>query len=169
MIKVRLARPSEVHVLIDLLLELAEFEKLEESFNPRPEVLKRQISQSANPWLRACLAFDGDLAVGMSLFYAGEYSSFRSGWRVHLEDVYVKPAYRGRGLLRKLLVQVAQTASFNDLQEMTLSVLDWNGGAIAVYKKLGAEETGYKVTEDGRKWLNMTFRGEALQVLSRSR
>lgn len=166
MLKVRLARPSEVYVVIDLLLELAEFESLEKDFNPDPDLLSRQISQSANPWLRACLAFEESQAVGVALFYEGEYSSFKTSWRIHLEDVYVKPEYRGRGLLRKLLVQAAQAAWFNGTHELTLSVLDWNTEAIAAYEKLGAVEVGYRIDESGNNWRMMAIRGKALKALT---
>lgn len=152
--------------VIKLLRELAVFERMEDEFHPKESSLQAHVSHNAAMPLHIYLAMDDGKAVGVVVFYVGEYSSFKTGWRVYLEDIFVAESHRGRGLLRRLLQPVARLAQSCEIAEIAFSVLDWNENAIAAYKRLGAVETGYKVAEDGVKWLTMAFRGDTLDALA---
>uniref|UniRef100_A0A803K8F7 Diamine acetyltransferase 2-like n=1 Tax=Xenopus tropicalis TaxID=8364 RepID=A0A803K8F7_XENTR len=104
-----------------------------------------------------CLPFPpGAPFAGYALF-ANSYSSW-TGRTLHLEDLYVSPHFRGRGLGRLLMKKVAQEALRSGCSQIHLTVLKWNDPAIQLYRSLGAEslteEPGYQV---------MSFKLEALR------
>lgn len=152
--------------VMSLLRQLAIFEKMEDDFSPDTDRLRVQLSHNANPQLHIKLAYDSVTPVGVVIYYIGDYTSFRSRWRVYLEDVFVKESHRGRGVLRKLLKPVAELAVDRRIEEIAFAALVWNQNAIAAYKHLGAVETGDKVDERGDRWRTMAFRGRALVALA---
>ncbi|XP_056409093.1 thialysine N-epsilon-acetyltransferase-like, partial [Hyla sarda] len=97
--------------------------------------------------------------AGYALF-ANSYSSW-TGRTLHLEDLYVSPTFRGRGLGRRLMKKVAQEGVRSGCSQIHLSVLKWNSPAISLYRSLGAqnltEEPGYQV---------MSFQEEALRNMA---
>lgn len=151
--------------VIELLRQLAVFEKMEGGFEPDEDCLRTHLESSINP-LHIYLACDGLKPVGVVVFYVGQYSTFKSRWRVYLEDIYVAKEYRGQGLLRRLLQPVALHALQAGHTEVAFSVLDWNKNAQAAYQALGAEVEGHYVERAGQTWLRMVFRGEALEALA---
>ena len=154
----RTAGPDDVDALCDLILGLADYEKLLHEAHPDPEALRQHLAENANPRCEALLANDqitGD-AVGFALFFPN-YSTFLTRWGIYLEDLYVKPAFRGRGIGFALLQRVAQIAVTRGAERLDWSVLDWNTPAIAFYQQLGA-----KAMDD---WTGMRLTGEALQHL----
>ena len=152
-------------LVIKLLRELAAFERMEDEFQSSQDSLRVQVSSNAMP-LHVYLAMDEGEAVGVVVFYVGEYSSFKTGWRLYLEDIYVKESYRGKGLLRKLLKPAAVRAQRGLIPEIAFAVLDWNTDAQAAYKALGAEVEGRFIEEGGSTWLRMVFREEAVAALA---
>ncbi|XP_031755509.1 diamine acetyltransferase 2-like [Xenopus tropicalis] len=118
----------------------------------------------ATPWFRCIVAEvpekeraeTGAPFAGYALF-ANSYSSW-TGRTLHLEDLYVSPHFRGRGLGRLLMKKVAQEALRSGCSQIHLTVLKWNDPAIQLYRSLGAEslteEPGYQV---------MSFKLEALR------
>ena len=166
MVEIRQARMEDAGNILELLGQLAKFEKMEEKFKPDHDKFRLHLSVHRNPYLGAYVAFEGDEMIGVAVFYQGEYSTFGSSWRIYLEDVFVRQDHRGKGVMRKLLAPLAKMVREFDLNEISLTVLDWNTNAIDAYDSLGATMTGHKVDEDGRKWLCMSFRGEALSILA---
>jgi len=166
MVNTRAATPRDAEVIISLLEELAVYEELDHVFAPSVRSLSLDLHRNANARLHAQLAFKDKEAVGVSLYYIGAYRSFRTQWRVYLEDVFVRAEHRGSGILTQLLQPVATTALRTNAQEIALSVLEWNSPAIRVYERLGAEHTGSRFERDGTQWLTMVIRGEALQGLT---
>ena len=157
---------GDVHKAIALLRELAIFERMEESFKLSTDKLRTHVSPRSEMPLHVYLAMDGHDAVGIVVFYVGEYSSFKTGWRVYLEDVFIKESHRGQGLLRQLLRPVAERALAGDIPEVGFAVLDWNKDAQEAYRALGDELEGRYEEEGGSTWLRMVFRREALEALA---
>ena len=136
MLLIRPATISDVGWLRILIRELAEFERelhlcvIEESDLARDGF-------GANPRFRALIAeWDGQPA-GYALFF-GCYSTW-AGPRLHLEDLFVRAQFRGKGIGMALLSSVARIALQENCCAMRWEVLDWNENAIALYKALGAE------------------------------
>jgi GNAT superfamily N-acetyltransferase len=137
-IKVRIepARQEDVATICDLIKELAEFERLQDQFVATEERLRASLF-GAHPHAEVLMARLNDEAVGFALFFHN-YSTFRAQPGIYLEDLYIRPAYRGRGYGKALLSHIAQLAVQRNCGRFEWSVLDWNQRAIDFYKKLGA-------------------------------
>jgi diamine N-acetyltransferase len=136
---IRPATPDDAPALVQLILELAEYEKLLDAARPDADALRRHLAPDAQPRCDALLAkTDDGTPVGFALFFHN-YSTFLTNFGLYLEDLYVRPAYRGQGLGFALLQRVAQIAAERGCQRMDWAVLDWNTPAIDFYEQLGAE------------------------------
>ena len=131
----RAAEPRDVNAIVGLIRELAEFEKLR-------LVVEAQVAQ-----------LDGEV-VGFALFFTN-FSTFLSKPGLYLEDLYVRPALRGRGIGEALLSRLAAIAVERGYGRFEWSVLDWNSNAIRFYEKMGAT-----VLPD---WRICRITGDALQ------
>jgi diamine N-acetyltransferase len=138
---------------------------MEDEFHPLESSLRAQVSNASVP-LHVYLAMDECEAVGVVVFYIGEYNSFKTTWRLYLEDIYIKESHRGKGLLRKLLKPAAVRAQRGLIPEIAFAVLDWNTDAQVAYKALGTETEGRFIEEGGRTWLRMVFREEVVTALA---
>ena len=130
------ATPADVPVLMTLIGELAEFERLahevvvteaslaEALFGPRAAV-------------ETVLARVGGEVAGFALFFHN-FSTFIGRRGLFLEDLYVRPAFRGQGVGRGLLMHVARLAAERDCGRLEWAVLNWNRRAIGFYEALGA-------------------------------
>lgn len=136
---IRDATPNDAGTLVDLIIELATYERLLEEAEPSVDRLREHLSSDAQPRCGALLAETetGD-AVGFALFFRN-YSTFLTNFGLYLEDLYVKPTYRGEGIGFALLQRVAQVAREHGCRRLDWAVLDWNESAIAFYRDLGAE------------------------------
>ena len=151
---IRTATPDDAEVLTELIVELATYEKLREKATPDPEALRRQLQPDAQPRVEAFLAeTDAGTPIGFALFFHN-YSTFLTNFGLYLEDLYVRPAHRGRGVGLSLLQRVAQVAHDRGCQRLDLAVLDWNAPAIAFYESLGAEALD--------EWTTMRLSAEAI-------
>ena len=158
---IRKAVPEDAETLCHLIRELAEYERLADEADPDAASLGRHLSEGANPPCRAFLAVDASgTSVGFALFFQ-IYSTFLTGWGVHLEDLYVKPPFRGQGIGETLLKAVARDAVDHGCDRLELSVLDWNTLAVNFYLKRGARSLD--------DWTTMRFTGTALRELARQR
>ncbi|XP_045346247.1 thialysine N-epsilon-acetyltransferase isoform X1 [Leopardus geoffroyi] len=99
------------------------------------------------------------VVVGYGLYYF-IYSTWK-GRSVYLEDVYVKPEYRGQGIGSKIIKKVAEVALERGCSQLRLTVLDWNKGAVDLYKALGARD----LTE-AEGWHSFRFEEEAMRELA---
>ena len=136
---IRKATPDDAKTLVDLILELATYEQLLDEAEPSPHLLREQLAEDAQPRCEALIAETGDGdAVGFALFYR-HYSTFLTNFGLYLEDLFVRPTYRGEGIGFALLQRVAQIAEERDCRRMDWAVLDWNEPAIDFYHSLGAE------------------------------
>jgi GNAT superfamily N-acetyltransferase len=105
-LEIRPATPADVPALVALIQALADYEKLAHEVTGHPEDLERALFGD-RPYAEAVLAWVDDTAVGMALFFHN-FSTFLMKPGIYLEDIFVQPAYRGRGIGKALLVHVGQ-------------------------------------------------------------
>ncbi len=132
----RAAAPGDEAALVGLIRELAVFERLELLVEVTPEGLARHLF-GPRPAAEAVVAEHAGQAVGFALFFTN-FSTFLGRPGLYLEDLYVQPAHRGRGLGRALLVHLASLAVARGCGRFEWSVLDWNAPAIGFYQRMGA-------------------------------
>ena len=155
---IRPATVADVPLILALICELAEFERLLHEV-VADEALLREGLFGARPAAEVLLGFEADGApMGFALFFQN-FSTFLARPGIYLEDLYVRPDKRGRGLGRALLTQLARLAVARGCGRLDWSVLDWNENAIGFYKSMGA-----RVMED---WRTCRVTGEALAKLGR--
>ena len=147
---IREATAADVPAILRLIRELAEYERLLDLVVATEESLHRSLF-GPRPFVEALIAEDADVAIGFALFFHN-FSTFLGKPGLYLEDLFVRPAYRGRGLGKALLTRVAQIAVERDCGRMEWSVLNWNEPSIRFYESLGAKPlvdwTMYRLTGD---------------------
>jgi GNAT superfamily N-acetyltransferase len=134
--RLRAAAPGDVPAIVGLIRELAEFEKLVHLVQLRPQDLHRHLFGD-KPVVEAMVVQVDEHVVGFALFFTN-YSTFLGKPGLYLEDLYVQPAQRGRGIGEALLKHLAGLANARDYGRFEWSVLDWNVNAIRFYERLGA-------------------------------
>lgn len=130
------ARPEDLPLVLGFIRELAEYERLAHEVVATPEVLAAALF-GPDPAAEVLLARLGGEAVGFALFFHN-FSTFLGRPGLYLEDLYVRPDRRGRGIGRALLARLAATAVARGCGRLEWAVLDWNEPAIAFYRGLGA-------------------------------
>ena len=133
---IRPAVPADVPLILALIRELADFERLVHEVVADEALLTRHLF-GPRPVAEVLLAFAGDAPAGFALFFEN-FSTFLARPGIYLEDLFVRPAYRGSGLGRALLAHIARLALARGCGRFEWAVLDWNENAIGFYKKLGA-------------------------------
>lgn len=156
MLKLRAAEKTDVPLILQLIRELAEYERLLPMVVITEDDLLRD-GWGEEPKFRCVIAEFQGQGVGYALFFYN-YSTFRGRPGVYLEDVFVRPEFRGRGIGRALLIHVAGIAVREKCARFEWQVLDWNAPAISFYKSLGAQEMG--------EWRTMRVEGDALGKLA---
>lgn len=137
-IKIRRAQKSDSKAILNLIIELAKFEKLNSpDISARRKLLKDTFSK--NPPFRILLAEIGSSIVGYS-FYLFTYSSFLAKRTLYLEDIFISENFRGKGIGKLFFNELIKIAKKNKCGRMEWVVLDWNVNAIKFYDKLGAAE-----------------------------
>jgi len=149
------ATSADVPVLVSLIRALAEYEKLT-SLVVATEASIHESLFGSSPAAEAIIARVGHEPVGFALWFHS-YSTFLGRRGLYLEDLFVTPAWRSRGIGRQLLAKVAAVAVARDCGRMEWSVLDWNQPAIRAYRSIGAvpmeEWTMYRLTGDALRAL----------------
>lgn len=136
-LNLRPATPADVLVLFNLIKALAEYEKLSHAVTGNPKALKEHIFGS-RPYAEAILAEYTGEAVGFALFFYN-YSTFLTKPGIYLEDLFVLPQYRRKGIGKAMLSYLANLALERGCGRLEWSVLDWNTDAIAFYESMGAD------------------------------
>jgi GNAT superfamily N-acetyltransferase len=135
-VRLRPATPSDGPALVGLIRELAAYEKLEHLVRATPEALETHLF-GPRPVAEAVVADAGGAAVGFALFFTN-FSTFLARPGLYLEDLYVQPDWRGRGIGKALLRHLGALAVERGCGRFEWSVLDWNAPAIGFYESLGA-------------------------------
>lgn len=134
---VRTGRSGDEAAILLLLRKLAEYERLEDRFRLTREIVARDfLGQS--PRLCCDLAFAENAPAGLTTWY-WTYSSFAAARGIYLEDFFVRPELRRRGIGRRLLARLAQRALEEGAVRVEWSVLAWNRRSIEFYESLHAE------------------------------
>ncbi len=145
---IREARVEDAGLVLDFVRQLAEYEKLSHMVTATEASLRESLF-GPRPAAEALLAFEAETPVGFALFFH-TFSTFLGRRGLWLEDIFVKPAFRGRGHGKALLLRVARIARERGCGRYEWSALDWNTPATDFYKALGAqpmdEWTIYRVT-----------------------
>ena len=131
----RFAEPADCNVLFELIKALAEYEKLSHAVTGDAQSLKEHLFDTK--YIEAILAEYAGQAVGFALFFHN-YSTFLTKPGIYLEDLFVLPKYRRKGIGKALLTKLAQIAVQRNCGRLEWSVLDWNEPAIAFYRSMGA-------------------------------
>ncbi len=161
--RIRAAEARDVPVIVELITELAVFEKLEHLVQATPQKLLPQLF-GPHPTAEAVVceldSADGSAPVVAFALFFTNFSTFLAQPGLYLEDLYVRPPYRGQGLGRLLLEHLGALAVSRGCGRFEWSVLDWNVNAIAVYEKMGAT-----VLPD---WRICRITGPALQAFAKA-
>ena len=152
----RPATVADVPTILRCIEGLAEYERLMHEC-VATEVLLRESLFGDRPAAEVVLAFAGDEPAGFALWFQS-YSTFLAKPGLYLEDLFVYPQHRGRGLGRLLLRHLARVAVERDYGRVEWSVLDWNVDAIGFYRSIGAE-----LLDD---WRRCRLAGDAIPALA---
>jgi diamine N-acetyltransferase len=130
------ARPDQVSLVFSLIRELAEYEKLSHEVEATEAMIADALF-SENPRLFCEIAeWNGEVA-GFAVWFLN-CSTFAGRFGIYLEDLFVRPQFRGNGIGKALLAHLAKTCVGNGWARLQWAVLDWNEPSIAFYKSLGA-------------------------------
>jgi len=134
---IRPARPGEAGLVLQFVRELAEYEKLTHEVEATEAMIDAALFGS-NPRVFCDIAeWDGE-PVGNALWFLN-FSSFSGRSGIYLEDLFVRPALRGRGIGKALMVHLARRCVAQGWARFEWSVLDWNAPSIAFYRSIGAQ------------------------------
>jgi GNAT superfamily N-acetyltransferase len=131
------ARPDESGLIFSLICELAEYEKLSHEVEATEAGIAAALFDE-NPRLFCEIAEWNGEAVGFAVWFFN-FSTFSGRLGIYLEDLFVRPAFRGRGIGKALLAHLAKLCVENGWSRLQWSVLDWNTPSIDFYKTLGAQ------------------------------
>jgi GNAT superfamily N-acetyltransferase len=153
------ARPDDVPVILDLIKALADYERMSDQVVATEADLRAWLFGD-RPIAEVVLARANEAVVGFALFFHN-FSTFLGRPGLYLEDLFVVPDWRGRGVGRRLLTHVAGIAVERGCGRMEWSVLDWNEPAVGFYRRLGAQ-----VMDD---WRICRLTGETLAQVASGR
>jgi GNAT superfamily N-acetyltransferase len=149
--KIRTARLADVPTILQLIRDLATYERAPNDVTATEEQLV-DVLFGEKPAAEVLLAFENETPVGFAVFFHN-FSTWLGRPGLYLEDLFVKPEKRGNGYGYALLVDLAKIARDRGCGRMEWAVLDWNDPAIQFYHKLGAkpmnEWTVFRLTRDG--------------------
>ncbi|MDP9865931.1 MULTISPECIES: GNAT family N-acetyltransferase [Streptosporangium] len=153
---IRPATPDDVPAIIDMIRELAEYERALDEVETTAEQLHDALFGPA-PAAFCHIATDGEQAAGFALWFV-TYSTWLGKHGIYLEDLYVRPGHRGQGYGKQLLAELARICVERGYGRFEWSVLDWNTPSIAFYRALGAEPLD--------EWDKYRLTGAALEKLA---
>jgi GNAT superfamily N-acetyltransferase len=134
--EVREARPEDVPAIAAMIRALADYEKLSHACVSTEHDLQRALFGPA-PAAEVLIATAGGVPAGFALFFH-TFSTFLARRGLWLEDLFVYPEQRGRGIGRELLLRLAALAAARECGRFEWAVLDWNTPAIRFYERMGA-------------------------------
>jgi GNAT superfamily N-acetyltransferase len=156
MLEIAPASEADVPVLLRFIRDLAVYEKLADQVEATEDGLRRTLFGERR-YAEALLARLDGTPVGFALYFHN-YSTFLGKPGLYLEDLFVDPAHRGKGIGKALLQRLAGIAVERDCGRLEWAVLDWNAPAIAFYRSLGAAPM--------HDWTVFRLEGAALQAMA---
>lgn len=164
--ELRFAEPADVPLVLQFIRELAEYEQLGHEVVATEAILQESLFE-ARRGAEVLLGYFQGEPVSFALFFHN-FSTFLGRSGIYLEDLFVRPAMRSRGIGRVMLSYLAQLAQERNCGRLEWWVLDWNEPAIQFYKKLGAvpmdEWTVFRVTGQALTALGAEFANAAGEV-----
>jgi len=155
MIGFRVAERDDCALILDFIKQLAKYEKLESSVVATESVLEDWLFDKLSAEVMIAL-YDGK-EVGFALYFTN-FSTFLGKAGLYLEDLFVLPEYRGKGIGSAILKALARMAVECGFGRLEFSCLDWNKDSIDFYKSLGAQPMS--------EWTTFRFAGKALENLA---
>ena len=151
------ATERDLPLILKLIKDLAEYEKLAHAVVATEEILRDSLFRKRVA--EVVIGYAGDEPAGFAVFFQ-TFSTFLGVPGMYLEDIFVEPKWRRRGLGRQLLTRLAKIANDRGYGRVEWSVLDWNEPAINFYKALGAKPMD--------EWTVFRLTGESLKRLGTS-
>ena len=155
---IRPAAADEMPLVLSFIRELAVYEHLEHEVVATAQDLEAALS-GPRPYAEVAFACVDGVPLGFALFFHN-FSTFRGKPGIYLEDLFVRPEARGRGLGKRLLAWLARTALERGCARLDWAVLDWNEPSIGFYLGLGAQRMD--------EWTTFRLTGTALEQLARA-
>lgn len=156
-LSIRPARPGEAALALQFVRELAEYEKLTHEMEATEAMIDAALF-GPQPRVSCDFAEWNGEAVGFALWFLN-FSTFSGRSGIYLEDLFVRPAFRGKGIGKALMAHLARKCVENGWARLQWSVLDWNTPSIEFYKSLG----GVLLDE----WTVVRVSGDALKTLAK--
>lgn len=147
---------EDLPAVLQLLREFAEFEDLAEYCTATEERFATVLFDEGS-FADGLIFENEEVVAGYAIFYP-HFSSFRGERGVYLEDIYIRPEYRGGGTGRTVISRIANIAASRGFERIDFQVLDTNLGAIGFYKRLGAATNEHET--------HFKFAGEAFKALA---
>lgn len=155
---IRAARPADSALIFALVRELAAYEKLSAEVDATEQAIAAALFCKAPRLFCEIAVWNGE-AAGFSTWFLN-YSTFRGSHGIYIEDLFVRPAYRGRGIGKGLMASLAQRCIHEGYGRCEWAVLGWNAPSIAFYKSIGAQ-----LRED---WRLCRLSGQALKSFAQA-
>lgn len=153
---IRAAVEADTPLILAFTRELADYEKLLHEVRSTEQRL-RELLFGEHPAAEVLIAEWSGEPVGFALFFHN-FSTFEGKRGIYLEDLFVRPTHRGKGIGKRLLAELARIAVARDCARLEWAVLDWNEPAIRFYRSLGARQV--------REWIVNRVSGDALRDLA---
>jgi diamine N-acetyltransferase len=153
---IRAARPDDSALIFALVRELADYEKLTHEVDATPEAVAAALF-AHEPRLFCDIAEWNGEAVGFAVWFLN-FSTFRGRHGIYLEDIFVRPAFRKKGIGTALLARLAARCVEQGYARFEWAVLDWNRPSIDFYRSIGAQVMD--------EWKICRMSGEALKVFA---
>ena len=151
-LRISSAREQDVPLILGFIEQLAAYEKLSHEVAATERTLRETLF-GARPYAEVLMAHWDEEPVGFALFFHN-YSTFLAKPGIYLEDLFVNPPARGRGVGKALLTRLAELAIERNCGRVEWSVLDWNAPSIEFYRRMGAKAMD--------EWTIFRLTGEAL-------
>ena len=135
-IRIVAAQAADVPIILRMIKSLAEYEQLTHEVVATEDDLRQSLF-GPRPAGEVVLAYAGETPIGFALFFHN-FSTFLGRHGLYLEDLFVVPEWRGKGVGKQLLAHIASIAESRNCGRMEWAVLDWNESAIAFYRRMGA-------------------------------
>jgi GNAT superfamily N-acetyltransferase len=155
-VEIHAAKAGEEALVLELLRELAVYEKIEHKFHLTPALIARDFVGD-DPVCGCDLLFSDGKPAGVMTWYR-TYASFAASRGIFLEDIFVRPEFRGQGFGKAFFAHLAKRAAKEGAAHIQWLVLDWNAPSIAFYEGLGARHD--------KEWLRYNLNGDALARLA---